>query len=442
MRSLLAAEVMLSAALSAATDAQDRLSPELLVAARNRAAGGQGDMPAPSPDGPVELGVSIALARARAILLGADDAEPVALSGDRGLERLRQGLSRRCFVLPAAARIGVTVTLAAVAGRVLGLDHGYWVALTATAALQGTSFDAVARRATERLIGTIAGVTIAAGVLAAHPPVLALALIAAACQFIAEILVGVNYAAAVVFISVIALSVFDLAVGGGPSTIFGARVLDTGIGVAIVLILRLVLWPKATAVRIPQAQASALRAAGDLFAARWRDSSRKAGQAETARRRLQERLLTLSASTEDMLADRVGRRAFGERGRLSDIVEEISMLALGVPSDRPSPPAAQTSALVDWLRTSANALDRSTATEPVSGDQSPVVSGYPRTTAAARRLGELLANLRLKSRSIAFRTRIWRWQLPSSQRLQTKTDRIRSAQPDQRLRGKAVAAGR
>jgi uncharacterized membrane protein YccC len=68
----------------------------------------------------------------------------------------------------------VTVTLAAAVGRVLGLDHGYWVALTATAALQGTSFDAVARRAAERLLGTIAGVTIAAGVLAAHPPVLAL----------------------------------------------------------------------------------------------------------------------------------------------------------------------------------------------------------------------------------------------------------------------------
>jgi uncharacterized membrane protein YccC len=392
MRSLFAAEVMLSAALSAANDAQAPLSPELLAAARYGATGGQRKISTASPNGPVELGVSIALVRTRAILLGADDVEPVALSVDRPLERLRQGLSWRCIVLPTAARIGVTVTLAAAVGRVLGLDHGYWVALTATAALQGTSFDAVARRATERLLGTIAGVTIAVGILAAHPPVLALALIAASCQFIAEILVGINYAAAVVFISVIALSVFDLAVGGGgSSTIFGARVLDTGIGVAIVLILRRVLWPEATAVRISQAQALALRAAGDLFAARWQETDREPGQVETARRRLQERLLTLSARTDDMLADRVVRRAVVERGRVSNIVEEISMLALGIPYERPSPSAAQTGALVDWLHTSANALDRFTVTEPAPGDQPPVVSGYPRTTAAARRLGELLA---------------------------------------------------
>jgi hypothetical protein len=392
MRSLFAVEVMLSAALAAANDAQDPLSPELLVATRTRATGDQGELSPPTPNGSVELGVSIALARTRTILMGADDAEPVALSVDRGFERLRHGLSWRCVVLPAAARIGVTVTLAAAVGRVLGLDHGYWVALTATAALQGTSFDAVARRATERLFGTIAGVAIAAGVLAAHPPILALALIAAGCQFIAEILVGINYSAAVVFISVIALSVFDLAVGGGgrPGTIFGARVLDTIIGVAIVLILRRVLWPKATAARVPQAQALALRAAADLFAVRWQDSNREAGGVETARRRMQERLFTLSASTDDMLADHVGRHV-GKRGRLSNIVEEISMLALGVPYDRASPSAAQTMALVDWLRMSANALDRSTATELARGDQSPVVPGYPRTTAAARRLGELLA---------------------------------------------------
>jgi hypothetical protein len=395
MRSLFAAEIMLSAALSAANDAQDPIAPELLGAVRNMATGGQRYVPTPAPHGSVELGVSIALARTRAILRGGNGAEPIGFSVERHRERLRQGLSPRCVVLPVAVRIGVTVTLAAAAGRVLGLDHGYWVALTATAALQGTSFDAVARRGTERLLGTIAGVTIAAGLLAVHPPVLVLALTAASCQFIAEILVGISYAAGVVFISVIALSVFDLAVGGSdPSMIFGARVLDTGIGVAIVVILRLLLWPKATAVRIPEAQASALRAAGDLFTARWQESTRKAGQIEVARRHLQERLLTLSATTEDMLADRVGRRAVAQRGRLSNIVEEISMLALGVPYDRPSPPSGQTNAFVNWLRTSANALDRTELTAPTPDGQSPIVSGYPRTTDAARRLDALLAENR------------------------------------------------
>jgi uncharacterized membrane protein YccC len=340
----------------------------------------------------------MALARTDAVLSGASDAQPLPFEADRSLVRLRQGLSRRYFVLPAAARIGLTVTLAAAAGRALGLDHGYWVALTATAALQGTSFDAVARRATERLLGTIAGVTIAAGVLAAHPPVLALAMIAVACQVIAEILVGINYAAGVVFISVIALSVFDLAVGGtgDTSAIFSARVLDTGIGIAVAVILRLALWPKATAVRIPQAQASALRAASNVFAARWHESDSEAGQSESLRHLLQERLLALSASTEDMLADRIGRRVLGERARLSNVVDEISMLALGVPYDRPAPPTQQTNDLVAWLRTSANALERRTDTDLIPGDEPPAVLGYPRTTRAVSRLGELLAGTKFE----------------------------------------------
>jgi hypothetical protein len=115
--------------------------------------------------------------------------------------------------------------------------------------------------------------------------------------------------------------------------------------------------------------------------------------------------LALSASTEDMLGERIGRRAGGERERLSNIVEEISMLALGVPYDRPPPPATQTSTLVDWLRTSANALNRSTVAEPALGDRSPAVRGYPQTTDAARRLGELLAEApAMGSRSTAFRT--------------------------------------
>jgi uncharacterized membrane protein YccC len=201
-----------------------------------------------------------AVAAARRILAttAGDDATEPAVR-----ERLREGLSPQSVIMPAAVRIGVAVAVAAGLGRLLGLDHSYWVGLTAAAALQATNLSFVVRRSVHRLAGTLAGVVLAWALFALHPPVATVALVAIVAQFLAETFIPVIYAVATTFVTVLALSIFDLASpGAGIGSAIGARLLDTLIGVALVVVLRLVLWPRATRTRLPLVQAQTLRAAG------------------------------------------------------------------------------------------------------------------------------------------------------------------------------------
>jgi uncharacterized membrane protein YccC len=293
--------------------------------------------------------------------------------------QLREALSPHAVVLPAAARIGIVVAAGTGLGRILGLDHSYWVGLTAVAVLQANNVAFLLRRAANRVAGTIIGVGLAGLVFAGHPAVIAVVSVAVCAQFVSEVLIPVSYGLSVTFITALALSIYDLAASGaGIGTAVGARVLDTLIGAGLAILLRLVLWPGAAAARLPLLQARTLRGAAAVFRSRWLGDQ---ASLVTAQRALQDQLLNLRAVHQDMQADRRLIPPAATPDQLTPAIEELAWLALGIPfgRTRPAQPAAQ--ALIGRIDQLADALQSGAPPPRIAGPLA--LPGYPRTQAAA-----------------------------------------------------------
>jgi hypothetical protein len=400
LRSLAAAEVALASALSVSHDAREPLDPRWLGTVSKL---GPTDVPPfhiPDRKGSDLPGWRWALRTARRIQQG-DDGEPDAgqLPRPSVRDRLRAALNPDAVIVTSAVRIGIAVAAGAALGRALGLGHGYWVGLTAAAALQANNVTFLVRRSASRLAGTLAGVVLAWVVFTSNPTVLVVAVMATVAQAIGETIIRASYGLAVVFITVLALSIYDL---GDPQAqigaALGARVLDTALGAALVVLLRLVLWRRAAAARVPQALASTLRATAEVFRIRW--LSDPPADPGPAQERLTQRLLRLRNLTMDARADRIPGTAVAHPGQTELAVEELAMLALGVPFGRPRPPRPEAEALVGRLGELAGRVTGGVAGEPVGelaggagsggADGSLQLAGYPRTRAATELLASAL----------------------------------------------------
>ncbi|MFJ9817398.1 FUSC family protein [Streptomyces sp. NPDC101151] len=87
----------------------------------------------------------------------------------------------------------------------LHLEHGYWAAVSAAAVLRSVNLRTTCQRVVQRSLGTVVGLLIALGVLAAHPEPMALALVVVALEFLLEYVVARNYGLGVVFLTPMAL---------------------------------------------------------------------------------------------------------------------------------------------------------------------------------------------------------------------------------------------
>jgi uncharacterized membrane protein YccC len=140
-----------------------------------------------------------------------------------------------------AARLMVCMALAEWLGWVLRLQYPYWVALTVAIVLK-PDFGSVFGRAVLRGLGTLAGVLLGAAVLAFDPRgwvlVLLVALIAGALPIGKER----NYGMFSTFVTPLVIVQLDLARAGDWGLVL-ARLLDTVLGCAIVLVVGYLLWP-------------------------------------------------------------------------------------------------------------------------------------------------------------------------------------------------------
>jgi uncharacterized membrane protein YccC len=393
-RSLAAAQVVLTSVLSVSIEAGAPLDPSWAEAVRSLAAlagrapeqgtGTAAGEPAGLP------GLRWALEAARSILQhGLASAEDGTELDPRGVaEQLREALSPTGIVVPAAARIAVAVAVAAGVGRILGLDHSYWVGLTAAASLQAGNVTLLLHRSLNRLAGTAVGVGLAWAVFTLHPAVIVVALVAVLTQFLGEVLIRAAYALGMIFVSILALSIYDLAVPSARiGSAVGARVQDTAIGAVVVIVLRLVLWPRATGAAIPQVQAQTLNAVTALYPSRWLGAGRVA-DLQAPQRRLQERLLHLQAISEDARADQIIGAPPARQEQVTLAIDELAILALGVPFGRSRPPQPDVEALVGRLGQFAAALQN--GSPPPRADHGIKLPGYPRTQAAAHLLASAI----------------------------------------------------
>ncbi|MEV0074086.1 MULTISPECIES: FUSC family protein [unclassified Amycolatopsis] len=377
LRSLAVADLVLASALSVSFDATEPLAAEAWQPELDDLRSGHPAAP------PAHCGLRRAFRDANLVLAGHGVGDTEATEPRVG-EKLRQALTPRAVVLPAAARIGVAVAAGVLVGRLLGLAHAYWVGLTVAAVLQASNVTLLLRRSAHRTVGTAAGVALAAAVFAGGPSSLVIAVVAMVAQFVAEVFLPVVYGVGVAFVTLVPLFQYALAVPGIEfGSALGARLLDTVIGAVLAVVLRVVLWPRATTARLPQVQARSIRAAADVFRRRWLDF----GDTEEPRRRLRETVLDLRSVAEDARADRLPDRRAERADQVTYAVDELALLAFAIPYDRPTPPAEAAEAFLRGLDRFADALERGTLTH----DAEPTpIRGYPRISAANHLLSNIL----------------------------------------------------
>ena len=281
-----AAEALLEGAI-AHEIAGDRPAPGWSAAVRDLGAGRAPEVPDDAgADRDAPLGrLAHAVREAAAHPAGQGTTEPWA-PRHMGWEALRAAGGPSSLAPVAAARIGIAVAAGIAIGRTIGLEHGYWVGLTAAAVLQATNVTLVRRRAVQRAVGTGLGVLLAAGILALDPGTAATIAAIVALQTITELLVGVHYGIAVVFLTSLPLLLIHVAgATASGAALAGARLIDTVIGCAVGVLAGVLLWPGASRNRLPAAQAAAIDRIGDVLQASYRAGARAgAGAAPRAAR--------------------------------------------------------------------------------------------------------------------------------------------------------------
>jgi hypothetical protein len=141
-----------------------------------------------------------------------------------------------------AARNGTAVLLSGTASAAFGIGHPSWCMVAAVAAVTGPDTTARLTRAVHRAAGTLAGVAVAAALLAPRPPVVTLIAAIFVLQAGAELLVGRNYGLAMLCVTPLALLMGTLAQPTAAGVLLRDRAVETLLGAAIGIAVDLFVW--------------------------------------------------------------------------------------------------------------------------------------------------------------------------------------------------------
>lgn len=143
----------------------------------------------------------------------------------------------------AAGRLTLCVALAELVRATVPLDNSYWITLTVGLVLK-PDFGSVFGRAVLRGVGTMIGVGIGAALLGLGADEYGVVLVVLVAALGAGTAFGKvrNYGILSAFITPLIILQMDLTIGGGWGTVV-ARLADTVIGSAIVLVFGYLLWP-------------------------------------------------------------------------------------------------------------------------------------------------------------------------------------------------------
>jgi uncharacterized membrane protein YccC len=205
------------------------------------------------------------------------------------LERVAEPLGRRRWWsapwLPGALRVGVAAAVAGLLAVALGLSSSYWASTSAVAVLLGADVRATRARAAHRIVGTLLGIGIAAGLLAVGLPVGVQVLLVGLLQMTVELLIASQYVLAVSAITPLALLLVHV---GNPARpvpeLIGTRLAETLVGIAVALAAGFLLFRRAASRRLP----AAVSATGALVLA-----AADAGADRTGDRALRDALVSL-----------------------------------------------------------------------------------------------------------------------------------------------------
>jgi hypothetical protein len=173
------------------------------------------------------------------ILLGFAGA-PGSSAGERDWSRqpMRVPQPQPSEMLVHAARYAVAVSAAGACGLVLGIDHANW-------AMAAVDASGRVRRGIHRVVGTFAGLLVAALLLIPQPNVLAICVMAL--LFPTELFMARHHALALGFFTPLIMVMTDLADPAEPLALLADRGIDTLIGVgAAIAVAVLIRGPSPT----------------------------------------------------------------------------------------------------------------------------------------------------------------------------------------------------
>ncbi|MBM7805067.1 putative membrane protein YccC [Geodermatophilus bullaregiensis] len=249
-----------------------------------------------------------------------------------------------------AVRLTLCMTIAEIARQLLPIERPYWVLLTVAIVLK-PDFGSVFTRAVQRGAGTLLGVLIGSLLLSVLPGD---AWVVAAMAVAAGLLPwarGANFGLFSVFQTPVIILLLDLAAPGGPGLV-GARLVDTLIGCAIVLVAGYLLWPQTWRAPLHEALRAAARALDGYVGAAFADDP---AERRRARRRSYRALTELHTQLQRRLAEPppISTRAAAwwpvivQLERTSDAVTEA---VIAVRGGEPAPDPAQVSVLRRAIR--------------------------------------------------------------------------------------------
>jgi uncharacterized membrane protein YccC len=165
-------------------------------------------------------------------------------------------------VLHHALRVAIVSAIAVAITESLHLNHGYWVTLTVVVILQ--PFAAMTRqKALQRVIGTILGGIVAAGLSALFHDAIAVLVLIAIFTMLCVALLPLNYGAYAVFGTPAFVLLAESSVGDWH--LAGLRIVNTLIGGALALLGAQFLWPGEERNRVPEMAAAAIRANAEFL---------------------------------------------------------------------------------------------------------------------------------------------------------------------------------
>ncbi len=189
------------------------------------------------PSRPADLGTA-------ALVAGSSAAFAVVVGGLGATWRVRRrpdtavrtSLSRVSFAEIAprhAVRCVASCGIAGAFATASGIGHPYWAMVSAVVPLAHQDFRGQVVRGVQRVVGTVAGLALAAVLLAADLPGLALIVVVVVLQAGAELWVGRNYAIALIAVTPLALIMVDLVSSVPTGTLLFDRGVETVIGVVV-----------------------------------------------------------------------------------------------------------------------------------------------------------------------------------------------------------------
>ncbi|MEV6022248.1 FUSC family protein [Streptomyces sp. NPDC052036] len=186
---------------------------------------------------------------------------PAARRATELLMGRHRGTGRLAVLAVPAVRMALGTGAAGGIAAFLGLERGYWAAISAAAVLHSVNLRTTTQRAVQRTLGTVVGLVLAFGALAAHLEPVALAMLIVILEFLLEYVVARNYGLGVVFLTPLALLLSDLAAPAPTGQLVLDRVLGSIVGIAVAVLCALLVVHDQAAIRVERALAACQEAA-------------------------------------------------------------------------------------------------------------------------------------------------------------------------------------